>query len=377
MTQTTLIPHGTLDYAELRKLGLRPEDITSFSSNINPFGPSPAVLEALRNAPFSELVPRYPDRLSFELRDLLATLHGLSMDSILVGNGTADILWLIGLAHLQHRRVAILGPTFGEYLNVAQLMGAEIIDLCHPGWSATSTGYQPGTTTVSEVAKALGDAQPDVVFVCNPNNPTGHYLAPDALATIFDAAPNALWIIDEAYAEFMDIPATTAAWVSRGNWLVLRSMTKDFALGGLRLGYVLGAPPLIQTLQTAQPPWNVNLFAQVAGAVALREGLEWRSATLTALRKECAMLQEALRGAGYQPYPTTVNYFLVPVHSPATLRNALLARRLIVRDCTSFGLPNFIRIAVQRPEANARLVQALIEMAPTITPSPRTDGIHF
>src|SRR5687767_5485752 len=116
MTQATLVHHGTLDYAELRKLGLRPEDITSFSSNINPFGPAPAVIEAMRNAPFDELVPRYPDRLSLELRDLLAAQHGLSVDSILVGNGTADILWLLGLVHLQHRRVAILGPTFGEYL---------------------------------------------------------------------------------------------------------------------------------------------------------------------------------------------------------------------------------------------------------------------
>ena len=372
MPQATFVPHGTLDYAELRKLGLRPEDITSFSSNINPFGPAPAVLEALRNAPFSELIPRYPDRFSFELCELLAALHELSIDSILVGNGTADILWLIGLVHLQHRRVAILNPTFGEYFNVAQLMEAEVINLCHPGWSATSTGYQPSTTTASDVAKALGDVQPDVVFVCNPNNPTGHYLAPDALATLYDAAPAALWIIDEAYAEFMDSPATTAAWISRGNWLVLRSMTKDFALGGLRLGYVLGAPALIQVLQAAQPPWNVNLLAQVAGAVALRDGLKWRRSTLTALRKECALLQEGLRGAGYQPYPTTVNYFLVPVHSPATLRDALLARRLIVRDCTSFGLPNFIRIAVQRPEANARLMQALIELAPTAVPSSHT-----
>ena len=149
-------------------------------------------------------------------------------------------------------------------------------------------------------------------------------------------------------------------------------MTKDFALGGLRLGYVLGAPALIQVLQAAQPPWNVNLLAQVAGAVALRDGLKWRRSTLTALRKECALLQEGLRGAGYQPYPTAVNYFLVPVHSPATLRDALLARRLIVRDCTSFGLPNFIRIAVQRPEANARLMQALIELAPTAVPSSHT-----
>lgn len=367
IAQATLVPHGTLDYAELRALGLRPEDVTLFSSNINPFGPPPAVLDALRSASLSELVPRYPDRLSLELRDLLAAHHGLSAASILVGNGSADILWLIGLLHLQHRRVAILGPTFGEYLNVAQLMQAKVTDLCHPGWRITSAGYQPDKVSIDAVASSLRQAQPEVVFVCNPNNPTGHYLTPDALAVLYDAAPNALWIMDEAYAEFMDRPATMIHWVERGNWLVLRSMTKDFALGGLRLGYVAGAPALIEALQIAQPPWNVNLFAQLAGSVSLRDGLEWRRSTLAALRKECNVLQDALRKAGYQPYPTTVNYFLLPVRTPATLRRALLAQGLIVRDCTSFGLPHFIRIAVQRPESNARLLQALGDLASIVT----------
>jgi histidinol-phosphate aminotransferase len=363
MTQATLVPHGTLDYAELRALGLRPEELTLFSSNVNPYGPPPTTLTALREAITHETVAQYPDRLSLELRDLLAAHHDLSTDSILVGNGTADILWLIGLLHLQKRRVAILGPTFGEYHNVARTMQAEIIDLCHPGWVTTPTGYAPGATSLEEVAKTLQNTRPDVVFVCNPNNPTGHYLAPSALETLYDGAPNALWIADEAYDEFMQTPATTADWIERGNWLVLRSMTKDFALGGLRLGYLLGAPALIEPLQTTQPPWNVNILAQIAGAASLREGLAWRRQTLAALRAETIALQAALREQGYQPTPTTVNYFLVPVYSASELRRALLAQRLVVRDCSSFGLPNFIRIATQQPEANARLLDAMRQLA--------------
>lgn len=368
-SQATLVPHGTLDYAEMRALGLRPEDLTLFSSNINPFGPPPAVLEALRDASLAKLVPRYPDRLSLELRDLLAEHHHLSADSILVGNGSADILWLIGLLHLQHRRVAILGPTFGEYFNVAQLMQAEVTEIGHPGWRVTPTGYQPQTVSVDEVANSLRQAHPEVVFVCNPNSPTGHYLTPDELAVLYNTAPDALWIIDEAYAEFMDQPASMSHWVERGNWLVLRSMTKDFALGGLRLGYVMGAPALIEAMQIAQPPWNANIFAQLAGSVSLREGQEWRRSTLTALRKECNHLQDALRESGYQPYPTTVSYFLLPVNDSTKLRNELLTQGLVVRDCTSFGLPNFIRIAVQQPEENARLLQALGNLSPIATSS--------
>jgi histidinol-phosphate aminotransferase len=366
---TTPIPHGTLDYSEMRALGLQPEDLTLFSSNINPFGPPPAAVEALRQAISPETVARYPDRLSLELTELLADYHSLSADTILVGNGTADLLWLIGLLYMQHRRVAILGPTFGEYRNVADIMQAETIELCYKGWRKTEKGYAPRdtttATTIGQIASDLHNANADVIVVCNPNNPTGQYLTPEELEMLYNAAPRALWIIDEAYAEFMQPPATTAAWVQCGNWIVLRSMTKDYALGGLRLGYLLAAPEIVKPLQLAQSPWNVNTFAQLAGCVSLREGQEWRAKTLAQLHLETENLRARLMEAGYQPHPTTVNYFLVPVDSPAALRNALLAQRMVVRDCTSFGLPNLIRIATQRPEANRRLVHAMRELAPT------------
>jgi histidinol-phosphate aminotransferase len=355
------VPHGTLDYSEMASLGVQPEDLTLFSSNINPFGPPPAVVAAMRSAS-PEMIARYPDRLSLELRQLLSAYHDLPANAILVGNGSADLFWLVGLLHLQHRRAAILGPTFGEYRNIANIMQAEVSDICHPGWVATPDGFAPGDRSISEVANDLHQSSPDVVFICNPNNPTGHCLTKDELDTLYYAAPKALWIMDEAYAEFMQPPATTDQWVERGNWLVLRSMTKDFALGGLRLGYLLGAPALVEPLQTTQPPWNVNTFAQLAGCISLHEGQQWRTETLAKLANETATLQQQLRGTGFQPCPTTVNYFLVPVESPPTLRRSLLAQRLVVRDCTSFGLPHHIRIATQLPEANGRLVQALAEL---------------
>jgi histidinol-phosphate aminotransferase len=358
------IPHGTPDYSELRALGLRVEELTLFSSNINPFGPPPAVVDALRQTMSADAVARYPDRLSLELRDLLAAYHGVSADSMLVGNGSADLLWLVGLLYLRQRHVAILGPTFGEYRNVAQIMQAQITEVAHPGWVVTPNGFTPGESTVNDAAATLRKIIPEVVFVCNPNNPTGHYLAPDDLLSLYEAAPHALWIIDEAYAEFMQPPATTSHWVDRGNWLVVRSMTKDFALGGLRLGYLLGTPALIAPLQNIQPPWNVNALAQLAGSVSLREGQPWRGETLARLRHETTLLQQQLQGLGYRPHPTTVSFFLVPVASASELRNALLAHRLVVRDCTSFGLPTYIRLATQLPTHNARLLRALRQVTP-------------
>jgi histidinol-phosphate/aromatic aminotransferase/cobyric acid decarboxylase-like protein len=121
-------------------------------------------------------------------------------------------------------------------------------------------------------------------------------------------------------------------------------------------------------MQLAQPPWNVNTYAQLAGCVALREGQGWRAQTLAQLNIETEKLRARLSEAGYRPHPTTVNYFLVPVISPAVLRAALLREHIVVRDCTSFGLPNHIRIATQLPEANDRLVQALAALAPAHLP---------
>ena len=363
MASASMIPHGTLDYAELRRLGLHPEELLVFSSNINPYGPPPAVAAALQAAATPEMISRYPDRLSLELRDLLAEFHALAPENILVGNGTADILWLIGLLHLQQQRVVIIGPTFGEYANVAQLMRAEIITVCHPGWMQRGDTFIPGPTTLDDTARALTTARPHVVFLCNPNNPTGQALDEAALEQLYAAAPAALWVMDEAYAEFMAAPVGTAAWSERGNWLVLRSMTKDFALGGLRLGYVVGAPPLIAALQDAQSPWNVNAFAQLAGAICLHN-LAWRNETLAQLRQHSRQLRTALADVGFAPLPTTLNFFLLPVNNPPTLRQALLAQRIVVRDCTSFGLPHYIRIAVQQPPQNQQLVEVLAALAP-------------
>jgi histidinol-phosphate/aromatic aminotransferase/cobyric acid decarboxylase-like protein len=183
-------------------------------------------------------------------------------------------------------------------------------------------------------------------------------LRPDALEMLYAAAPAALWIVDEAYLEFMAEPVSSVPWIERGNWLVLRSMTKDFALGGLRLGYAVGTPALIGPLQQAQSPWNTNSVAQMAGAACMDQ-LAWRQATLAQLRADCDKLCNDLRATGYVPLPTTANYFLVPVANPAALRAALLQQRMVIRDCTSFGLPDHIRIAAQRPDENQRLVAAL------------------
>ena len=215
-------------------------------------------------------------------------------------------------------------------------------------------------------------SSPWLVFICNPNNPTGEYLSPGELRFLWEGAPNALWVIDEAYAEFTEDPWSAAQWVMTGRngnsgrargpgCVVLRSMTKDFALGGLRLGYLLAAPPIVERLQEMQPPWSVNGVAQLAGLAALDE-MDWREETTTRLRKDLRDLPDGLRGCGFAPLPTTVSYFLLPVGDAKSIRDRLVAERLFVRDCTSFGLPEHIRIAARPPEENARLVKAMAQI---------------
>lgn len=362
MSDAQIVPHGTLDYAEARALGVNPADLLVFSSNINPYGPPERVIETLRASWDAETIARYPDRLSLDLRDKLGEVHDIHPDTILVGNGTADIMWLIGLVHLRQRRVAILGPTFGEYANVAAMMEATILPIPLPGWARQGNGYVQADTTLADSCQAVADAQPDVVFVCNPNNPTGQVLTDADMAQLVACAPDALWIIDEAYAEFTDEPTTSIHQLAQTQHLILRSMTKDFALGGLRLGYAVGPSEIIAKLQTAQPPWNVNVMAQIAGQACLDE-MDWRRQTLTQLRQDCAALQRQLRDAGYAPLPTELSFFLVPVSDASKVRQALLPQRLVVRDCTSFGLPTYIRIAVRRPDENDQLAAALAAIA--------------
>jgi histidinol-phosphate aminotransferase len=352
---TQLSYHGALDYAELEGLGLDPEQVLDFSVNSNPYGPAPAVRQALAQVPLE----RYPDREALALRRSLAERLGVAMDQILVGNGTAELLWLAGLAFLRRNdRVLVVGPTFGEYQRVASLMGASV-----ETWLARpEQGFavQPGP-----VAQRLQELAPRLVFVCNPNNPTGASLSPEDIAAWAEAHPRTLFIVDEAYLAFAPgLRSTLTAGMP--NILILRSMTKDYALAGLRLGYALGQEGVIAALRQVRPAWNVNALAQAAGVAALEDETHLQQ-SLGALRQAKAELVGALTDLELPPLPSAVHFFLVHVGAGSAFRRALLRHGILVRDCASFGLPAYVRIATRRPEENARLLAAI---SADLTPDP-------
>lgn len=342
--------HGGPDHAELARLGLRPEDVLDFSVSTNAYGPPPAVATAMAAAD----ITRYPDRSATALRQALADRMDVFPEQVLVGNGAAELIWLIALAYLRPGDAAfVIGPTFGEYRAASQRMGAQVNE-----WRAV----EDDDFAIHEeaVATALRHVRPRVVWLCNPNNPTGAYLEPQAWARLRAAAPDALWAIDEAYRPFLDDPWPGPFPVDEGV-VLLRSLTKDCALAGLRLGYALSAASTIQALAAAQPPWSVNNVAQAAGVAAVSDPA-YIARTTGELRAQALALGHALRQRGWRVIPSATHFMLIEVGDAASLRARLLREHHIqVRDCTSFGLPHYIRVAARRPAENERLVTALGE----------------
>ena len=347
---TPPVMHGAFDFSELERLGVQPEGVLDFSVNSNPYGPSPLVREAIARTP----PDRYPDRECLSLRRALAERLSLTPDRIVMGNGTAGLLWLVAFAFVRRGdRALILGPTFGEYGRCAGLMGAQIREIR----GRARDGFR---VDVRAVEAALASSPIRLAFICNPNNPTGTTLAPDLIAHWADRHPGTLFVVDEAYIRFCPT-LDSLAGAGIPNVLVLRSMTKDYALAGLRLGYAVGCADVIGALVRARPPWSVNALAQAAGVAALRDEAYLRD-TLARIRAAGPELVAGLRGIGLRVIPSEVHYFLVEVGDGARFRGKLLRRGIQVRDCASFGLPACVRIATRRPEENRRLLQAAREV---------------
>lgn len=347
IVRTPLDAHGALDYVELGHLGLKPDEIIDFSVSSNPYGPSPRVLEAIAQVP----PDRYPDRDCLALRRALSERHGVSIEQIMCGNGAADLLWLIAFAFVRPGdRALVVGPTFGEYARSALLAGAQIEEI--RAGPERDFVVDPGA-----IEDRLQHVSMRLVFICNPNNPTGAILSPDAMVRWAMDNRTTLFVVDEAYSQFCpDLPSMVRK--SAPNVLILRSMTKDYALAGLRLGYATGSREVIESLVKARAPWSVNAAAQAAGIAALQDD-DYLQNTLARLQADRSSLVDGLRALGLAPVPTRLHYFIVHVGNAADFRVRLLRRGIQVRDCASFGLPAYVRIATRSPGDNTQLLQVI------------------
>jgi histidinol-phosphate aminotransferase len=212
------------------------------------------------------------------------------------------------------------------------------------------------------IYKKIQEREYRLVFICNPNNPTGKILPLNVLDEWAREFPSTLFVVDEAYLAFAP-GMVSAITLHRKNILVLRSMTKDYAIAGLRLGYAVGTEVVIDALANLRPAWNVNSLAQAAGLAALQDESHLTD-TLAKLRQEYQTLIDDLKALGFDPVPSQTHYFLLPVENGAQYRSKLLQQRILIRDCASFGLPDYVRIATRQSEENVRLISAIKEIQP-------------
>jgi L-threonine-O-3-phosphate decarboxylase len=328
------VPHGSVSQRELEQYGLTPQDVIDFSVNTNPLGPAPTVLQAIADTDWS----RYPGDDERRLREALGEHVGVAPERIVLGNGSAELIWLIALATLRAGDLAVvIGPTFGEYARSSRIMGATVVEVADKPLPKTAR----------------------LVWLCNPNNPTGRLWSAEALAPLFEA--EALVCVDQAYAAFGD---KQAEMPEHDNVVALRSMTKDHALPGLRLGYAVASLETARALEAVRPPWSVNAGALRAGLAALQPAAQKHlHSAHQVVRLSRAALEQGLRGLGYTVWQSAANFLLVEVGDGAAFRRALLPRGMVVRDCASFGLPRCVRIACRTPAETHRLLEAVEEIA--------------
>ncbi len=348
--------HGDPDLEELAELGLDLCDIVDFSTNLNPCGPAPAVLAAIRNA---DPVP-YPDPQGRRVKRAIAAMAEVEPARIAFGAGAAALLW--DLARLLTRkhpdRPAVLElPCFAELPAALRSEGSAIVEVAEP-----EPAKLVDTHTLSQ---AIDQHRPAFVGVSRPTSPGGQLRDFEGLAALADVHSEIPFVLDEAFLTLSEGHADRNRALPP-NVIRIRSLTKDHAIAGARLAYLIAQPPLVRELEAARPPWTLSSAALAAvHAIADSElHLEESRQQLRAWRTSLAM---SLEPHGLVPLPTTTAYRLFDARprmgqnprAATRLRRMLLQVGVLVRDATSFGLPGHVRLCARPPEDQARLLAAL------------------
>jgi threonine-phosphate decarboxylase len=349
--------HGGNIFALARRLGCAPGDILDLSSNVNPLGPPPGLCAYL--AERLDAVAVLPEVDSREIVERYAARLGLPPERMAAGNGTTQFIYSIP-STLQVRRVLIVGPTYSDYADSCRQHGVAPAFLL---WSAAD-GFRPDLQRLSEAA-----AGADTVFVCNPNNPTGTLIPAEDLQRVCAAHPRVRFVIDESYLPFApDGQRQSLVDCGLENVLVLLSISKIYRIPGLRIGFLVGAPGVIERFRGGLWPWSVNGIAQAAVRFICESGAAidaFTAETRRHLERERRDLHGRLAAIpGMTPFPSAVSFTLAGLPDGLTAPAAwsrLAAERILIRDCSNFvGLSErFIRICPKSREANRRVAEAL------------------
>ncbi len=331
---------------------------TDFSVSLNPYPVPESVRAAAVRAFSDEALSSYPERYAESFCKRAAEVHNTEVNRVSAFNGISQAVFF--LSHLmldKTSRVLVSGPAYSEYEACGRMTGAEVENL----WPDDRHDFIPDT---SHLCSRVAEFQPDILWICNPNNPTGALIDAKQMQSVYEACLSAgtLLVIDEAY---MNFAAEKDRFSFKGDdCVVMRSMTKDYSLPGLRLGYICAPAEITAALDAVKPPWSVNAAAAAAGIAAFDAAgeyeLQWKK-----LQQEKTVLEAGLSELGFRIVPSAANFILCECPGGAAgcsrIINKLLEQKIMIRDCTSFGLPGYIRLGVRTAEENLSLVNKLKE----------------
>ena len=333
-----------------RELGIAEADILKMASNESPIGPSPKALAAIRQA--TNDLHYYPDGSGYELKNKLSARLGLQPSNFVLGNGSNDVLELVSRAFLTRDDSAVHSQhAFVVYPLAIQAIGAKAMEV-----PARDFGND-----LAAMAKAVR-SDTKIVFVANPNNPTGTFSPWSDMRRLMESVPrNVLLVIDEAYGEYLpdELASPTAKWIAEfPNLVVARTLSKAYGLAGLRVGYAFAHPDAAELMNRVRQPFNVNHLAMVAAAAALDDN-EFIARAREVNTKGMAQLEQGFRRLGLDYIPSRANFITVRVGDAARVYAALLREGVIVRPIAGYGMPEYLRVTIGLPEHNERFLAAL------------------
>ena len=356
------IEHGGNIYRLAEELNIQERNVLDFSASINPLRVSKKIKAELRRN--LKYLHNYPDPDAKRLRKRLAQYHGIDMGTILCGNGSIELIYLITRI-LKPRRVLVPAPTFSEYEHAVSIAGnkehgAQIEYLLlkeEHGFTINAdeciTALQKGVSSSLSV---------DLVFLCNPNNPTGMLMKRDAVLKIADAAreKRSYLIVDEAYIDFCADESVIKDVAYNPYLIVIRSLSSFYALPGLRIGYGVFPEHLLARLKDHRGPWTVNSLSQRAAVVALKDRV-FRKASLKVIAEEKRFIEKNFNKIGLEFFNSDAHFYLVKMDNANEICRQLRTKGILVRNCESFkGLDSsYIRISVKSHRENTMLIKAL------------------
>lgn len=351
-------PPGRPWRAVAEELGIPPEELLLLAANENVLGPSPLAIAAAEKA--LSAVNYYPDGASSDLKAALARHLGVGPERIVVGNGSNDIIELLVRTFVQPEEAVITAwPSFVVYRLVAQAHSrvALTVPLSNDRYDLTSLG-------------AHVDHRTKIVFIANPNNPTGTYITRRELGAFLDRIPKqVIVVLDEAYIEYVDAPDFPNGLLDfpgRPRLVVLRTFSKAYGLAGLRVGYGVMDPELVDYVERVRQPYNVSAVSQAA-AVAALEDREHVERSRRMVRDGMAQVVEGLAELGLAHVPSQANFIVVKLPCDgATVQGELRKRGIMVRAMAPYGMPESVRFTIGTREMNARVLETLREIIPAV-----------